>query len=97
MFKVATASMLLAGALLVGGVAESEARAMRTVTCSNGKTVTVSDSQSSASACARLGSASAGGTGTSAKAKNPCGPGQPTKGCRDYINGNPKPPIKLKK
>ena len=37
-----------------------------------------------------------GGGGTQADTGNPCKPSGTTKGCRDWILGNPKPPISKK-
>jgi hypothetical protein len=98
MLKITTASLLVAGALMLGGTGSSEARGMRAVTCPNGQTVQVPDHISNSQACVgnKLSAAPSGGY-VEAKGKgHPCRPGAPAKGCRDWINGTKKPPIQPK-
>ncbi len=106
--KIAAMSMFLASALTMASVSPSAAVTMHTVKCPNGKTVLVPDSQLPSRACAlatkRLSAtnavnpaaASFTSGGGQAAAGNPCGPGKSTKGCRDWILGNPKPPVRPK-
>ena len=97
MFKTLTAAALLAGVMSIGAVSSGEAARMRTVVCPNGKTVQVADSQSSSRACMKYKALKIQAAGQQSRAGNPCNGKGSNKGCRDWVLGNKKPPVRDKK